>query len=325
MEADVRIALMAEGQYGVFSRRQASACGYSSDVIDGRLASGVWVREFRGVYRVAGSPASEHSRVMAAVLAAGCGACASHLTAAELWRFEGTKAGFVEVAVPDRRDVHLPQVVVHRPRQLAIKDRTQIGAIAFTTPTRTILDVASVLNPLQLELALDDALRRRLVRVRPLLARVTGMPPQGRRGIPILRTLVADRTGDARSESSLETLFLRLIARTRLPRPSQQHTVTRDDGSFVARVDFAYASSRIAIEIDGYAFHEGRQRWDRDRARQNDLIDEGWTVLRFTKTDIEGRQISVIASIRKALDRASLFGLDRPSGRRTSQPKSQRR
>ena len=246
---------------------------------------------------------------MAATLAAGHSACASHLTAASLWRLECSYAKHIDVSVADRRDVHLGSVVVHRPRRLDTKDRTRIGAIPVTTPTRTLLDIAAVLESSELEVALDDALRRRLVRLRPLLRRATATAPQGRRGIPKLRRLLAERTADVQSESALETRFLQLLRRSQLPKLTPQYTVTRGDGSFVARVDFAYPNMRIAIEIDGYAFHEGRQRWDRDRARQNDLIDEGWTVLRFTKTDIEHRPDSVIASIRRAIDRASRFGL----------------
>ena len=46
-------------------------------------------------------------------------------------------------------------------------------------------------------------------------------------------------------------------------------------------LDFAFEASKIAIEIDGMAFHSDAA-FQRDRTRQNDLVANGWTVLRFT-------------------------------------------
>jgi very-short-patch-repair endonuclease len=41
----------------------------------------------------------------------------------------------------------------------------------------------------------------------------------------------------------------------------------------------------LAIEIDGFDPHFGRRAWQYDRARQNELVAEGWTVIRFTWDD----------------------------------------
>ena len=53
----------------------------------------------------------------------------------------------------------------------------------------------------------------------------------------------------------------------------------------MARIDVAFREQRIAIEVDGFAYHSDRARFQRDRSRQNLLVGLGWTVLRFTWDD----------------------------------------
>ncbi|WP_440106780.1 hypothetical protein [Streptosporangium sp. H16] len=53
---------------------------------------------------------------------------------------------------------------------------------------------------------------------------------------------------------------------------SGQHPVAVGDHRY--RLDFLIAGSRlrVAIELDGFAFHHGRQAFVHDRIRQNDLV-----------------------------------------------------
>lgn len=303
VSSEERLIRIAERQWGVFSRQQALACGVSESAAGRRIARGSWRRIHLGVYRVAGTPCTPESRIVAATLGAGRGSCVSHRTAGRLWQLDGIVGDTLEISVHDRRDIRIEGVRIYRPRELRRVDRTRIGVIPVTTPLRTILDLASSVPKDVLELALDDALRRRLVRLRQLVGRVDPSVSRGRRGVPSLRRLLAAREEDRSTESALETIFLQAIRNSRLPRPRSQHIVTTADGAFVARVDFAYPHSRIAIEIDGYAFHEGRRQFDSDRVRQNALVDAGWIVLRFTKTDLSERIDHVVATIYRALRR----------------------
>lgn len=72
-------------------------------------------------------------------------------------------------------------------------------------------------------------------------------------------------------------------------------------------LDFAFVVRRIAIEVDGWAWHSDVARFRHDRQRQNALVLAGWTVLRFTWHDLTQRPATVIAEIRAALTR-SPFG-----------------
>ena len=300
MEADAQIATLASRQLGVFSRAQARRCGLSTDAIDRRLRRLIWVRVHASVYRIAGCPPSSDQTALAAVLACGEGSCVSHSTAALLWRLDGVSDGPPHVTVPDRARTRIPGVVVHRPVHYSLRDVTRLGVIPLTTPVRTIIDLASQLVPDRLEDALDDALRKELVDLQALARRVSVLTRNGRRGSSSLDALLAVRTGRRVTGSSLENRFLRLVRRAGLPSPIAQHVIRAPVGTFVARVDFAYPDIRVAIEIDGYAYHSGRVRWEQDRERQNRLVELGWVPLRITKQQITRRPDEVVRLVRAA-------------------------
>lgn len=66
-------------------------------------------------------------------------------------------------------------------------------------------------------------------------------------------------------------------------------------------IDLAFPASRVAIEVDGWAWHSDVERFRHDRQRQNALVLAGWTVLRFTWHDLINRRVQVIAEIRGVL------------------------
>jgi very-short-patch-repair endonuclease len=65
----------------------------------------------------------------------------------------------------------------------------------------------------------------------------------------------------------------------------------------IARVDLAYPDARLAIEVDGHAFHSSRRDWQRDRHRQNALIRLGWRVYRVTWEDATRRPRQVVSDV----------------------------
>ena len=170
-----------------------------------------------------------------------------------------------------------------------------IDGIPVTTAARTLLDLAAVSPADAVEEALDEALRRGLVTLSRLRWR---MDELGRRpGSGTMRRLIdARRDGGRAVKSVLETRVLRLLKRTRLPRPERQHPV-RDRGHVVAIVDFAYPEFKLAIEADSYQWHSGRGAWRRDLHRRNRLTHLGWYVLHVTSDDVDHRADELIAAI----------------------------
>jgi very-short-patch-repair endonuclease len=53
------------------------------------------------------------------------------------------------------------------------------------------------------------------------------------------------------------------------------------DGSEVF-LDFAYPDVMLAIEADSYLWHASLADWQRDRARNNELVALGWSILPLT-------------------------------------------
>jgi hypothetical protein len=85
----------------------------------------------------------------------------------------------------------------------------------------------------------------------------------------------------------------------------QQHDVRLGDGRRV-RLDAAYPDARVAVELDGAAFHGSREARERDLRRDTALAALGWVVLRFSyarlMADPEGcrREIEAVVRARMA-------------------------
>jgi very-short-patch-repair endonuclease len=62
-------------------------------------------------------------------------------------------------------------------------------------------------------------------------------------------------------------------------------------------VDAWWPRERLAVELDGYAFHFTRAAHQRDRDKANALTAAGITVLRFTHDDVKRRPHRTAARI----------------------------
>lgn len=232
---------------------------------------------------------------MAACMASGPGAVVSHRAAAALWGLVGFEPGRLELSV--RRDAmrEVRGCTMHWPPTLRPEDVTTIDGIPVTTIMRTLLDLAGCVREEILEEALDDALRRRLIRLDALrqISRV------GRRGGQALGVMVDARAGvDRHPESPIETRLLRLLRAAGLPPPVVQHEIGR------YRVDCAYQDKRVAIEADGYKWHSSRRKWDADRAKEAALTSMGWKIVRVTSLQLQERPEEVVTIVRAALGRS---------------------
>jgi hypothetical protein len=115
-----------------------------------------------------------------------------------------------------------------------------VDAIPVTTPARTLLDVAGVAPLHEVEDALDDALRRKLVSVSRLRWRLRDTAHMGTPGAKAMKALIDARAGDTGvPQSVFETRLLRVLRAAGLPQPTLQHEI-RDRGRLMALVDFAF-------------------------------------------------------------------------------------
>ncbi|MGZ8763581.1 MAG: type IV toxin-antitoxin system AbiEi family antitoxin domain-containing protein [Acidimicrobiia bacterium] len=288
MHRDERFLTVASRQRGLATSGQLRESGLSRRAIDLRCADGRLVQIRKGVFAVAGVPPSWEQSVLAAVLAAGEEAVASHFTAGALWGLPNIGREYLEVSTarPDQR--RLRGVLTHRTTTFLTAEHTVRAGIAVTSVARTLLDCSGRLAVAQLGVATDDALRRNILRLEDLRLCAAGLrPAPGRHPKKIQAILVKRLPGYDPGESNLQMRFARGVVAHGCPEPVIEHRLRLGRKKY--RVDLAYPAAMVAIEIDGWEWHHTRTAFDGDRARANDLVAAGWTVLRFTSstTDAE--------------------------------------
>jgi very-short-patch-repair endonuclease len=282
---DHAIAAVAAKQYGVVTRAQLSAAGLDRGAIARRLAAGRLHRLHDGVYAVGHRAPRREANWLGAVLACGPGAVLSHRSAAALWGLHDAEGPRPDVTVATRNGRRRAAIAVHR-AQLARPDRRRRSGIPVTSPARTLADLARHVDQPDLVRAVREAefLRRfDLGAVQELL---------DRRPCRALRTLVEDL---ALTQSGLEDRLLDICDHHGISRPlTQQPLLGR-------RIDFVWPAERVVVETDGWQGHGTRSAFQADRAISNRLQLGGYTILRFTHTDVARRPSQVARQIRVAL------------------------
>jgi very-short-patch-repair endonuclease len=153
----------------------------------------------------------------------------------------------------------------------------------------------------QLERAVEQAEVLRvfdLVELREAIARANG-----RRGAAVLRSVLAaldDEPGLTASE--LEEAFLALCRDAGLPEPAVNEWVRVDDGPPL-KADFLWRSQRLIVELDGWAAHGTRDRFEADRRRDQRTRRAGLDTLRFTHRQVVRDPAWVAATAVAMLDR----------------------
>lgn len=188
------------------------------------------------------------------------------------------------------------RVRLHRVPTLRADETTLHHNIPVTTPTRTLLDLASTLPRAGLERALDRAESLELFDLRELQRAIDAH--QGRRGSAALAAALAAYEPTI-TRSVLEEAFLALCADQALERPQANARVCG------LEVDFYFARQRLCVEVDGYRYHRTRRAFERDRERDAILAANGYRTLRFTDRQVTRRPREVAAAITKVTPRSS--------------------
>lgn len=284
---DALVSQVAESNHGVFAAHHLRELDINRHVRTYRLATGRWDLVYEGSYRVVGAPLTWRGRLLAACWAGGTRAVASHRSAGELWELPGRSRNALEISCPRWRRAQHDHLIVHESLALDETDTAVLDQIPVTSVPRTLFDLAGVVGPTTLDLAVATALRRRLTTTRELEAILDRLARRGRTGTAQFRvTLALHQSNPAQTESEAEHLVMRLLAKHGLPAPIPQYEIRRADGTLAARVDFAYPELKIAIEYDSYAHHLGTEAHDRDGARRNAIVGMEWRPITATAADL---------------------------------------
>jgi very-short-patch-repair endonuclease len=260
---------LARRQHAVLTREQLLALGFSPQAIKHRIRTGRLHPKWRGVYAVGRPELTREGVWMAAVLACGPRAVLSHASAAALWQLRPDDRARLEVSVPRPATRRRAGIVVHRDTFVAA-DATRHRGIAVTSPVRTLIDLSAELTTDQLEAAVNEADKHRLVNPEALRQSL-----EGRRGAAKLRRLL-DRRTFVLTETALERHFLPIARRAGLPKPQ---TAARVNGF---KVDFYWPQLGLVVETDGLTYHRTPAQQAADRIRDQTHTAAGLTPLRFT-------------------------------------------
>ncbi|QZT62876.1 DUF559 domain-containing protein [Mycolicibacterium austroafricanum] len=275
---------------GVVTLAQARAAGLSEHSVSRNVRSRRWRRCSKGVYFADDRPFTDAARVRAAVWGYGDRAAASGLAAAwwqGLTRFPPDR---VEVTVPRDSNGRIHDGTVVRRRDLADVDIEEIRGLRVTALALTVVE-AAVRRRRDGAKLVDSALQGRIVELRELWQ--THLRNKGRYGSPAARRLLRAASGGARSEA--ERILVGLLEQAGITGWLTDYPLAG------YLIDVAFPYPKVAIEVDGFAFHSDHDAFQKDRVRQNRISLLGWQVLRFTWLDLTEYPERVLATIRAAI------------------------
>ncbi len=172
-ESAKRLYQIAVDQQGFFTTKQAKAAGFAENTHPYHVQAGNWIREHRGIYRLASFPRGERPDLMLwSLWSRNRGEAAqgvySHQTALSLHDLSDGMPAKLHMTVPRsfRRNSKIPHVLALHFADLPQIDIGAAHGVHVTNPMRTILDLLALGEvPLAtLRQALSEALRQGLIR-----------------------------------------------------------------------------------------------------------------------------------------------------------------
>ncbi len=143
-----RLFEVAESQQGYFTSQQAVAAGYRITNHPYHVKNGNWIREYRGIYRLANFPNDPDGQFVLWSLWS-CNrkgepqGVYSFETALSIFEVSDIMPAKIHMTVPKtfRRNSKIPNVLVLHRSDLQEKDHRAMRGFRVTTPLKTVLDL----------------------------------------------------------------------------------------------------------------------------------------------------------------------------------------
>lgn len=268
-------------QLGLATAAQMVALGATDEWIEWAVRDGRLTQERRGVYAIAGGPVPPYRKVMAACLAAGPRAAASHYSAGWLWGVPDVAPGAVEITIFGPCSGRLPGVTVRRSRldpAGLIKVRHDVPAVV---PPLTVIHLASLGRKVLAERVAHDLVKRNLTTYREIVQCLEHVGTRGRKGArALLAHCLRELEIEGHDDSPAARRFGRALLRASLPPFQTQYQVVAEGR--VMLLDFAWPDHKVGLEYLGQDDHAWAHRIARDAARRGRLTAIGWRVLDMT-------------------------------------------
>jgi very-short-patch-repair endonuclease len=293
------LAQLTAPTLGVFRGEDARRVGISKNQLASMRAHGVVTRVLPNVYRMTAVAASPEQQLRAALAWAGPRAVAAGRSAAMLYGLDGAHTDRPEIVVPEGVRARCDEIIVHHARdRRALMVRHRSG-IPTTGVEATLLLLAHVEQGEALEVACEDARRRRLTSLRAIDAYLDRWQQRGRPGVRALRTLVAQLDPVHPARSKLEVLTRRLLVANRLGDFVRELPLT--DGGRRFSYDFAFVRERVILEVNGHRWHGDPADFERDQAKWSVPARHGFRLVLATWEKVTQQPQALIAEMRATL------------------------
>lgn len=288
------------------ARRQLLALGFSRQAVQHRIASGRLHPVARGVYAVGWPYLDQRRRWATAVLAAATGneagdrstqpylggaAVLSHRSAAALWSIGTEARERIDLSVRRSHSVNRAGLLVHRRPSLTTSEIRVFEGLPVTSPVQTLVDIATELDAVAVERAVNDADKHDLID--PEALRLALDDHAGEPGVLPLRRIL-DRLTFQLSDSDLEIYFRPVAVSAGLPSPRSKQRVNGYE------VDFFWPELGLVVETDGLRYHRTPSAQKRDALRDRTHVLAGMTPLRFTHYEVRYEPRRVRSDLRRA-------------------------
>jgi hypothetical protein len=251
---------------GVFRGDAALTAGIIRKQLTAFVHDGVIERVQRDTYRMTAVPVSNRQRLRAALMWAGEDACGCVRSAGEVYELEGVRAHLPEIV--SARRLRDDRVIVHRTADVgALMPRTYRG-FRVTGVEATLVALAHVLDPTALEIACEDARRRRLTSIPALRTYLERHGKRGRPGVSALRALLDELDPIHASRSTLEVMTRRLLVSHGITGFTREMPLEWNGRTYF--YDFGFGAQRAILETNGRRWH--------DDATDYEVDNEKWSV-----------------------------------------------
>jgi very-short-patch-repair endonuclease len=283
----VNVRELVADQYGLITREQALECGLSQSAVGRRLESREWLSVLPGVYRHSAVPLGNELMLRAAMLWLGADATVSGIWAAWWHGLCSEPIGPVTVTVPRSSGARSRRFIRVRRRNLSRADIVRVRGLDCVTRALAVLESAREPDGLDIR---DRALQLRLSprQLEQAMARFRGAA--GARAARESVIVSADGTVSPPERELRQAL--RRAGITAL-RPGVEVVIE----NCPLWLDFESVELKLAVEIDGVRAHTEIGQFHKDRERQNLLVTDRWTVLRYTPKQIRINIERVLAEI----------------------------
>ncbi|WP_254900497.1 DUF559 domain-containing protein [Rhodococcus sp. 1168] len=197
----------------------------------------------------------------------------SHRTAAWLYGWMDEHS-MIEATLPAASKARTPFWLRMYRRDLPASDTTEVVQLPVVARERTLIDCIAVMTPEAVARIVDERLATD-IDAQVIASKIRSTPR--RRGNSRASSQLRSAASGFASEP--ERVLDRALIACGL-RIATNHWV----GNYVC--DFVDELARVVVEVDGREFHSAPEVFSKDRRRQNDLVLDGWLVLRFSAFDV---------------------------------------